>query len=381
MFPGANGLARAAQAQSERLARVQRDKAEALARQYPADYELDRNGALAIRGQVLAIELSDRALVAAQRAGFTVVSQDRVDGLGLSMAVLAHPQWPLTRMVDKLRDIAPDAVIEADHVFATSGAGRSSGGEPMANLSSRRASGWRVGMIDTGSAPLTSAGRPVQLVQQGFVPGGIVPNDHGTAVATLLARHASDEPGTLFAADIFGGGRRGGTAELMVKALGWMARQQVPVINISMVGPYNGIVAAAISILVKRGTLIVAPIGNDGSSARALYPASLAGVIAVTAVDAKGQLLPEASRGPRVDFAGPGVTAIPLAGRVVEMRGTSFASPVIARRLAEMVTAPDPRSAHIAVRTLAERAWRPKSGKSGLGNGIIGLAPMTPRVP
>ncbi|WP_176594149.1 S8 family serine peptidase [Sphingobium sp. EM0848] len=383
--PGANGLARAEQAQSERLSHVQRDKAEALARQYPDDYELDRNGALAIRGEVLVIGLSDKALAAAQKTGFSVVSRDVVDGLDLPMAVLSRSGWPLTKMIDRLRDIAPDSMVEADHVFSMSGAAWPMGGSGAPDANPGRAAGWRVGMIDTGSTPLPSTGARIHMVQQGFAPGGIVPHDHGTAVASIIARPALDDQangpsGTLFAADIFGSGRRGGTAELMVRALGWMARQQVPVVNISMVGPYNGVVAAAIAVLVKRGTLIVAPVGNDGPSARLLYPASLKGVIAVTGVDTKGQLLPEASQVSRVDFAGPAVTAVRgISGRTVEMRGTSFASPVIAHHLAELLSAPDPRGARQAVQKLAGAAWKPKKGKSGLGSGIIGLAPMTSR--
>jgi len=377
----ANGLAHAEAAQTQRLARVQRDKAEALARQFPDDYELDGNGALAVRGEVLAVNLSDQALATARRAGFTIVRQDMVEGLGLPMTVLTHPVWPLSKMVDKLRDIAPDAAIEADHIFSPSGATHFGGVAPE-ERDPGRGSNWRVGMIDTG---VSSGGRTTRIVQQGFAPGGVVARAHGTAVADILARHTPDEPGasaagTVFAADIFGAGRRGGTAELMVKALGWLVRQEVPVVNISMVGPYNGVVAAAISMVVKRGMLIVAPVGNDGSAARLLYPASLEGVIAVTGVDARGQLLPEASRVSRVDFAGPGVTAVRgMSGQIMEMRGTSFAAPVVAHRLAELLPAPEPGAARRVLRTMAETAWKPRNGRPGLGRGIIGMAPLSSR--
>ena len=365
--PWERGLERAEAAQAERLSRNQRDKAETTAKQYPEDYELDRNGALAIRGEVLASDLPDRALAAAQRAGFSVVRREQVEDLGLTMTVLTHPGWSVTRMVDALRRIAPDVAIEADHLFFPSGT-VGSGSVPGMPVRGQHGD-WRVGMIDTGAEPVA---RQARLVQQGFAAGGVVPNDHGTAVAAILARTPAS--GAVYVADIFGNGRRGGTAELMVRALGWMARQNVPVVNIGMVGPYNGVVASAVSILVRRGFLIVAPVGNDGSSARPLYPASLEGVIAVTGVDARGVLLPEASRVRKVDFASPAILSIRgVAGNMVQMRGTSFASPVVARQLAELLPAPAPRAARAAVETLARSAWQPKKGRSLPGHGVIGM--------
>jgi len=118
----------------------------------------------------------------------------------------------------------------------------------------------------------------------------------------------------------------------------------------------------------------VAPVGNDGSSARPLYPASLEGVIAVTGVDAQGVLLPEASRVRKVDFASPAILSIRgVAGNMVQMRGTSFASPVVARQLAELLPAPAPRAARAAVEALARSAWQPKKGRSLPGHGVIGM--------
>lgn len=372
------GLARAQQRVSERLSSVQRKSARELVRQYPADYDLDRNGALAIRGEVLATNLSDRALAAARRAGFTLLRRQPVDELGLSVVVLAHPSWSVAKMVDKLRAIAPDATVEPDHVFAASGGGAAALASVAEPVSAPPGAGsWRVGIIDTGAARIAAGGR-VQVVQRGFAPGGAMAGTHGTAVASLVASHTADEAaggasGTLLIADIFGSGRRGGTAELMVHAMAWLARQQVPVINVSVVGPYNGIVASAVSSLTKRGTLVVAPVGNDGPSARPLYPASLEGVVAVTAVDNAGQLLPEASRVARVDFAAPGVAVVRgPSGRPMEMRGTSFASPLVAHRLAELLPAPEPNAARRAVEQLAGTAWKPKRSRR-IGNGVIGL--------
>src|SRR3546814_16350022 len=64
--------------------------------------------------------------------------------------------------------------------------------------------------------------------------------------------------------------------------------------------------AAAVTRAQQRGILIVAAVGNNGPAAPHAYPASYRGVLAVTCVDAKDRLLPEAGRALHVDFAAPG---------------------------------------------------------------------------
>jgi subtilisin family serine protease len=99
-------------------------------------------------------------------------------------------------------------------------------------------------------------------------------------------------------------------------------------------------------------------VANAGPAAPPLYPAAYPGVVAVTGVDARRRVLPEAGRGSHVDFAAPGaeVTVAGLAGGFVTVRGTSFATPVVAGRLARLLPAPDPGGAKAAVDALGREA-------------------------
>lgn len=366
------GLERAEAAQGQRLSRPQIDRAAATAKAAPADYELDRNGALTIRGEILATGLDAKTLARLGKAGFSVLRREELPGLGIALFVLSRSDMPATRALKRLRELDPDGVYELNHVFFESGRTSSEPASQAVGAGRGGSETTVVGLIDTGVAQSATTSPQVRIVRRNFASGLGNGKPHGTAVAALLAR----KPGrvTIYAADVFGEGPRGGTTELLVKALGWMAEQRVPVVNVSMVGPPNRLVATVIAQMIGRGFTIVAPVGNDGAAAKLLYPASYPGVIAVSAAGSDGRLLPEASRVKRVDFVAPGIATVPdTSGRLLQVRGTSFAAPVVSRDLADYLTAPDPVAAKRAVDRLASKASRPASDRSRFGRGLIGM--------
>jgi len=75
-------------------------------------------------------------------------------------------------------------------------------------------------------------------------------------------------------------------------------------------------------------------------------------------VDARRLVLPEAGRGGHVDFAAPGsdMAAAGLGGGFVAVRGTSFAAPVAAGRLARRLIQPDREAAARAIDAVAREA-------------------------
>lgn len=371
--PGAIGIARAQSTLEQRLSDRQAERAAELARTLPGDYELDRNGALAIRGEVLASGLDAAGLKRLERAGFVLLRSEDIPELGLSIAVLATKDLPASRALQKMRSIEPDGTYSLNHVMFESGTGAASCGEEPRNRSGAASAPVRVGLVDTGVAQAIDLLPGVQIERRNFAPSPSRADPHGTAVADLLTRGLGGT--TVYAADIFGTDRRGGTSELLARALGWMARERIPVINVSMVGPANAIVELAVRRLVSNGFVIVAPVGNDGTAARQLYPASYPGVIAVSGSDQNGHLLPEASRVRRVDFVAPGIARVTgPSGRQAQMRGTSFAAPIVARLIADDFTFPDPVGARKRIDALAKKATRPKQDSKWFGRGLIHAA-------
>ena len=85
-----------------------------------------------------------------------------------------------------------------------------------------------------------------------------------------------------------------------------------------------------------RGAVIVAAVGNDGPAAPPSYPASYTGALAITGVDKRNRPLIEAGRATHLDYAAPGadISALDRTGRLVPVRGTSFAAPLAAVRVA-----------------------------------------------
>ncbi|WP_332639382.1 S8 family serine peptidase [Brevundimonas sp.] len=309
--------------------------------------EADPEGWPAVRAEIVAIDPSPAGRRMALDAGFSVIREERLEDLDLAVVVLAPPRGlSLRRAVERLRDLDPAGAYEFNHVHTPAGT-LTEGAVPAPDAGSNaaprapaQAGGARIGLIDTGVDASHPALAGATVRQQGFA-GAYRSGAHGTAVASLLAGRSGAFSGAapgavLFAADVYGGSPSGGSSTGVAEALAWMVRNGVPVVNISLVGPRNALVEAAVRRASGRGVLVVAAVGNDGPAAPPLYPASYPDVVGVTAVNARGRVLPEAGRGPQVDFAAPGAdmaAAGPGQG-YVSVRGASFAAPLVAGLLA-----------------------------------------------
>lgn len=323
-----------------KLAGARLGRIELLARDHRAQLERDPAGELAVRAEVVGIDITEAALKLALDQRFLLKRTQELAGLGIRISVLQTPEgWSARRGLKELRKLDPAGTYDFNHIYLDGGA---AGATPVTTAAAAGPRGTgRVGLIDGGIDGGHQVFRQLRLHRFGC-DGAIVPNTHGTAVAAILANNTAVQE--IYAADVYCAAPTGGAVDSVAAALAWLAREQVGVINISLVGPRNSLLERTVNVLVARGFLIVAAVGNDGPSAPPLYPASYAGVVGVTAVDANHRVLVEACRGEQVDFAARGadMKAATQAPDVYgAVRGTSFAAPIVAALLVDDVSMPD----------------------------------------
>lgn len=200
----------------------------------------------------------------------------------------------------------------------------------------------KIGIIDTSFDTAHPAFQKLKYERESFLDGAPPsPYDwHGTAVLSLLAGDpASGTPGlapeaTYYLASAFRSDAAGNASTdtlRLLSALAWLEKRDVDIVNMSFSGPQDPAVARTIERMSKTGTVFVAAAGNQGPIAPPSYPAAYPQVIAVTAVNRKGDNYPKANRGPHIDVSAPGVdilTALPRAQQGLRT-GTSFAAPFV----------------------------------------------------
>lgn len=283
----------------------------------------------------------------AQALRLSIKRRSNLGGLGFVVTVFRVPkELGVGNALLALRQAQPNAWADANHRFQLMGDEAKTYGKQLIgwNNADNCGAGIRIGLVDTvldASHPMLQ-GRQIQ--QRDFLSTGTATSgaEHGTAIAALLVgKNFGLVPGAqLFAANVFRVREKetDTTAESVVLALNWLAENRVAVINLSLGGPRNLLVEAAVQRLTEIGVAIVAAAGNGGADAPPVFPAAQPGVVAVTAIDANLNPFPRANRGDYVAFAAPGVdvwTAAP--GRDgVFVSGTSYATPFATAALASL---------------------------------------------
>ena len=354
------------------LLSLRRQRIATLVRDNRAVLDVDDRGNPVRRDEIVGIGLTDEQIAKATAAGFAVRGRESIEALGLGATIFAPPgRKPVRKAIGALRALVPGAQFMLDPIYEPARASLAPA-RGVAEGNVAPASGARIGLIDggVGSHPAFANAR---IEQRGFA-GPPKPTGHGTAVASLMVGsagvfHGAAPGASLLVADVYGGSAANGSAVAIARAMGWLAANGARVVNISLVGPPNPLLEAATKALLARGVLVVAAVGNDGPAAPPQYPASYPGVIAVTGVDAKGRALIEAGRALHLDFAAPGADmagAVPGGGWEA-LRGTSFAAPLVAARLARVGS----------IGALAAEA-RPGSGRVGRGI-VCGACAIPPK--
>ncbi len=319
--------------EAQRLLRVRDLTLARLLRRHSDVIERDVGGDLARRGELLAMDATPAQSARLKQAGFRLLGRELIDGLDIEVARLGVPPGlSLAQTQKRAAQLVPELELSADHLhFAASASGSPARRAGLAVSLAALPAGLvdvTVGIID--SAPGKNV--PVSATK-GFAAGAPTPADHCSAVASLLRAEGITK---LWVADVYGEDPAGGNALAISKALGWLASSGCKVVTISLVGPRNPLVEKAVKSARARGLILVAAVGNDGPAAPSAYPASYDGVLAITATDRRGRALIEAGRAKHLDYAAPGaeVHALDAKGRGRMWRGTSFATPLAAARVA-----------------------------------------------
>lgn len=351
------------------LLSLRRQRLQALVRDNRRTLDVDDAGNPVRRDEIVILDPAPASLARAQAAGFGVIRTDTIDGLGLSAVLLAPPKGKSARKgLAQLRALDPTGNYSLDPIYEPARAPLA----PMPGPTAEGGGAGRVavlGLID-GGVGRHPAFDGIAIDQRGFA-GDPRPSGHGTAVASLMvgrtgAFHGAAPGAPLLVADVYGGSPANGSAMAIVRAMGWLAGRGARVINVSLVGPPNPLLASGVKALQARGIIVVAAVGNDGPAAPPQYPASYPGVVAVTAVDARGKPLIEAGKPLHLDFAAPGADiagAVP-GGGWERLRGTSFAAPFVAGSLARL----DHGNPDAAIAALGAGA---RPAKGAVGRGIV----------
>ncbi len=353
-----------AQTTADQLASLRQLRLQVLVQANRATLDRDGEGQPVRRNELVVTNPEPAALSASIRAGFRMIGDENAGELGLRIVTLAPPRGMNIRQAMKaLRRAAPTLEADYNHIYEPAGGALLPATTATLASAPSTPANTRIAMIDGGVASHPSLAH-AGIQQIGFA-GDPQPTGHGTAVGSLLVGNQGPFRGAargaqLFVADVYGGNPAAGSATTIVRALAWAASKRPSVINISLVGPNNRTMARAIAALRARGIPLVAAVGNDGPAAPPQFPASYAGVLAVTGVDASDRALREAGRATHLDFAAPGadlVAALPGKG-YTPVRGTSFAAPFVAARLA-------------ATGSTAQLAAEATPGKGKVGRGIV----------
>ena len=209
--------------------------------------------------------------------------------------------------------------------------------------------GVRIAVLDTGVVANPAFDASIRSINLVDLPADPLTQDgHGTGVASMIIGHNSLTPGVAPAADLVSIriADDNGQSDSFILAKGIVAAVDAGarLINISMGSPGDSLVVRnAIEYARAAGALIVAAAGNNGTD-QVSYPAANAGVIAVGAVDARGNHLDFSNTGTAIAMVAPGyaVNAAWTGDQAMSVTGTSFSAPIIVGAIAAVMTAAGP---------------------------------------
>jgi subtilisin family serine protease len=227
--------------------------------------------------------------------------------------------------------------------------------EPVLDVT--RGGSVRVAMVDSGVAvkheALAGARISVlDVIAQPNDPTTTAPAElHGTAIASIIVGHGQLQ-GIAPDVDLLAirafketdpkSGAARSSAFYLAKGISAAIDRGVRVINLSLTGPQDRLVAHTVEQALMAKIAVIAAAGNAGPSAPPAFPAAQAGVIAVTATDNGDRLYRYANTGSYVTVAAPGVDILVAQPKGYGyLSGTSMATAYVTGLSALMISRVD----------------------------------------
>ncbi|MGE3986228.1 MAG: S8 family serine peptidase, partial [Dehalococcoidia bacterium] len=191
-----------------------------------------------------------------------------------------------------------------------------------------------------------------------FVNNDAVPEDdngHGTHVAGTIAAVDNGNglvgvapKATIYSLKVLAANGSGSYANV-VKGIEWASGAnpngvKADIISMSLGGPADSALQAAVDYAANNGVLVVAAAGNNGPTTNTIsYPGAYTNAFAVAATDSNNNVASFSTRGSYVDIAAPGVSinSTWLNGGTNTISGTSMATPHVSG-LAALIKSSDP---------------------------------------
>jgi len=305
--------------------------------------------------ELLALNPSSAALAYARlQTGVEVIETRNLRALNLRVVRLRLHGVQAQATLQRLAAFE-DQTFALQHLYAVAqapaGSPAARSDEPIAAF--KRSIGWPaasarcgqrqvIGIVDTAVQLAHPSLRGAQIRSQHKLSPDqtAVEDDHGTAIAALLV----GQPGAgytgllprarLLAAAPFyrlPSGHSRADALGLAQSLDWLVGQGAQVIGMSLAGPRNAVLDAALERARARGVVVVAAAGNGGRAAAPAFPAAHPATLAVTALTPAQAVYRRASQGGHIRFALPGtdLPTVGSAGTLQRRSGTSYAVPFL----------------------------------------------------
>ncbi|WP_312018730.1 S8 family serine peptidase [Streptomyces sp. I05A-00742] len=219
---------------------------------------------------------------------------------------------------------------------------------------------------------------------------------HGTAMATLIAGDGRSDmqvmglaPGARILPIKVSTGLGVGSVDPIADAVRYAADSDAKIISMSIGvdaastdGKSQAKIQRAVDYAIKRGKLLFAAAGNDGSETNiASYPGATRGVVGVTALDSHLKMGKFSTHGPQVALSAPGLD-IPTVcdGKTgyCRSKGTSQATAVASGSAALVWSLHPTWTGNQVLRVLLDTAGRPTHGK--VPSEYVGYGTIRPRM-